>query len=170
MRRKSWPYKSPASGVVKVGRRGSFEAVLFDISGGLSEVQQSDALEDLQAGNPVLAGVLDTLAEPLRRHFLAQGQESSQEAIYDPRRSNDRLLLGLKGTLNEYELDLLRHRAQEARQEKAQRRQAPKPPDSYSHPSSAPQRTATKFTDKCNFHNVPNTAQKVSRLLPKSSA
>jgi DNA invertase Pin-like site-specific DNA recombinase len=44
-----------------------------------------------------------------------------QEAIYDPRRSNDRLLLGLKGSLNEYELDLLRHRAQEARREKARR-------------------------------------------------
>ncbi len=44
-----------------------------------------------------------------------------QETIYDPRRSNDRLLLGLKGSLNEYELDLLRHRAQEARFEKARR-------------------------------------------------
>jgi len=44
-----------------------------------------------------------------------------QETIYDPRRSNDRLLLGLKGSLNEYELDLLRHRGLEARWEKAQR-------------------------------------------------
>ena len=44
-----------------------------------------------------------------------------QETVYDPRRSNDRLLLGLKGSLNEYELDLLRHRALEARREKAQR-------------------------------------------------
>jgi DNA invertase Pin-like site-specific DNA recombinase len=44
-----------------------------------------------------------------------------QETIYDPRRSDDRLLLGLKGTLNEYELDLLRHRGLEARQKKAQR-------------------------------------------------
>jgi DNA invertase Pin-like site-specific DNA recombinase len=44
-----------------------------------------------------------------------------QDTIYDPRRSNDRLLLGLKGSLNEYELDLLRHRAQEARREKARR-------------------------------------------------
>jgi DNA invertase Pin-like site-specific DNA recombinase len=44
-----------------------------------------------------------------------------QEVIYDPRRSNDRLLLGLKGSLNEYELDLLRQRAQEARREKALR-------------------------------------------------
>jgi len=44
-----------------------------------------------------------------------------QETVYDPRRSNDRLLLGLKGSLNEYELDLLRQRGLEARREKAQR-------------------------------------------------
>ena len=44
-----------------------------------------------------------------------------QETIYDSRRSNDRLLLGLKGSMNEYELDLLRQRALEARQAKARR-------------------------------------------------
>jgi DNA invertase Pin-like site-specific DNA recombinase len=44
-----------------------------------------------------------------------------QETIYDPRQSNDRLLLGLKGSLNEYELDLLRQRSVEARYEKARR-------------------------------------------------
>ena len=44
-----------------------------------------------------------------------------QETVYSPRASNDRLLLGLKGTLNEYELDLLRQRASEARVEKARR-------------------------------------------------
>ena len=44
-----------------------------------------------------------------------------QETVYDPRKSNDRLLLGLKGSLNEYELDLLRQRAWEARREKAAR-------------------------------------------------
>jgi hypothetical protein len=38
-----------------------------------------------------------------------------------PRQSNDRLLLGLKGSLNEYELDLLRQRSVEARHEKAKR-------------------------------------------------
>ena len=43
------------------------------------------------------------------------------ETIYDPRRGNDRLLLGLKGSLNEYELDLLRQRGLEARWEKARR-------------------------------------------------
>jgi hypothetical protein len=41
--------------------------------------------------------------------------------IYAPRHSNDRLLLGLKGSLNEYELDLLRQRSLEARYEKARR-------------------------------------------------
>jgi hypothetical protein len=44
-----------------------------------------------------------------------------QELIYTPRQSNDRLLLGLKGSLNEYELDLLRQRSVEARREKAKR-------------------------------------------------
>src|SRR5271168_4654787 len=36
-----------------------------------------------------------------------------QETIYAPRHGNDRLLLGLKGSLNEYELDLLRQRSLE---------------------------------------------------------
>ncbi len=44
-----------------------------------------------------------------------------QEAVYLHRQSNDRLLLGLKGSLNEYELDLLRQRSLEARYEKARR-------------------------------------------------
>jgi DNA invertase Pin-like site-specific DNA recombinase len=44
-----------------------------------------------------------------------------QEAIYAPRLCNDRLLLGLKGSLNEYELDLLRQRSLAARYEKARR-------------------------------------------------
>jgi DNA invertase Pin-like site-specific DNA recombinase len=44
-----------------------------------------------------------------------------QEMVYAPRASNDRLLLGLKGSLNEYELDLLRQRSLEARRAKARR-------------------------------------------------
>jgi DNA invertase Pin-like site-specific DNA recombinase len=44
-----------------------------------------------------------------------------QEMAYAPRQSNDRLLLGLKGSLNEYELDLLRQRSLEARREMAKR-------------------------------------------------
>ena len=43
------------------------------------------------------------------------------DTVYSPRHSNDRLLLGLKGSLNEYELDLLRQRSVEARRAKARR-------------------------------------------------
>src|SRR5271165_6778578 len=44
-----------------------------------------------------------------------------QDMVYAPRQGNDRLLLGLKGSLNEYELDLLRQRSLSARYEKARR-------------------------------------------------
>lgn len=44
-----------------------------------------------------------------------------QEMVYAPREGNDRLLLGLKGSLNEYELDLLRARSVAARHAKARR-------------------------------------------------
>jgi len=43
------------------------------------------------------------------------------EQVYSPRVSNDRLLLGLKGSLNEYELEILRQRSLEARYAKAKR-------------------------------------------------
>jgi DNA invertase Pin-like site-specific DNA recombinase len=43
------------------------------------------------------------------------------DGIYDPRLINDRLLLGLKGTMSEYELSLLRQRGLAARDSKAQR-------------------------------------------------
>ena len=38
---------------------------------------------------------------------------------YDPRLVNDRLLLGLKGTMSEYELNLMRQRGLAARDAKA---------------------------------------------------
>src|ERR1700741_1364250 len=43
------------------------------------------------------------------------------DGIYDPRLVNDRLLLGLKGTMSEYELSLLRQRGIAARDSKALR-------------------------------------------------
>lgn len=43
------------------------------------------------------------------------------EGVYDPRSPNDRLLLGLKGTMNEFELHLFRQRSLEAMQQKARR-------------------------------------------------
>jgi DNA invertase Pin-like site-specific DNA recombinase len=43
------------------------------------------------------------------------------DGVYDPRLVNDRLLLGLKGTMSEYELNLLRQRGLAARDSKARR-------------------------------------------------
>lgn len=43
------------------------------------------------------------------------------DGVYDPRMINDRLLLGLKGTMSEYELNLLRQRGLAARDAKAKR-------------------------------------------------
>lgn len=43
------------------------------------------------------------------------------DGVYDPRLVNDRLLLGLKGSMSEYELSLLRQRGQAARDSKAKR-------------------------------------------------
>lgn len=43
------------------------------------------------------------------------------DGVYDSRLVNDRLLLGLKGTMSEYELSLLRQRGLEARDSKARR-------------------------------------------------
>lgn len=43
------------------------------------------------------------------------------EGIYDPRLANDRLLLGLKGTMSEFELTLFRQRSLEALRAKARR-------------------------------------------------
>ena len=43
------------------------------------------------------------------------------DGIYDPRQLNDRLLLGLKGTMSEFELGLWRQRAREAFEQKVRR-------------------------------------------------
>jgi DNA invertase Pin-like site-specific DNA recombinase len=43
------------------------------------------------------------------------------DRIYDPRQLNDRLLLGLKGTMSEFELGPLRQRARESFEQKARR-------------------------------------------------
>lgn len=43
------------------------------------------------------------------------------DGVYDPRLANDRLLLGMKGTMNEFEVTLFRQRSLEAKRAKAQR-------------------------------------------------
>jgi DNA invertase Pin-like site-specific DNA recombinase len=44
-----------------------------------------------------------------------------EDTVYDPRQPNDRLLLGMKGTMSEMELSVLRQRAHEAKKLKASR-------------------------------------------------
>jgi DNA invertase Pin-like site-specific DNA recombinase len=44
-----------------------------------------------------------------------------EDGIYDPRSTNDRLLLGMKGTMSEMELSMFRQRSREAVQQKARR-------------------------------------------------
>jgi DNA invertase Pin-like site-specific DNA recombinase len=44
-----------------------------------------------------------------------------ENGIYDPRHPNDRLLLGMKGTMSELELSMFRQRSQEALKQKASR-------------------------------------------------
>lgn len=44
-----------------------------------------------------------------------------EDGAYDPRHPNDRLLLGMKGTMSEMELSILRQRSQEALKQKARR-------------------------------------------------
>src|SRR6202047_4827239 len=44
-----------------------------------------------------------------------------EDGIYDPRHPNDRLLLGMKGTMSELELSLFRRRSHEALKQKARR-------------------------------------------------
>jgi excisionase family DNA binding protein len=44
-----------------------------------------------------------------------------EDGVYDPRSPNDRLLLGMKGTMSELELSVIRQRSVEARKQKARR-------------------------------------------------
>src|ERR1700731_340779 len=52
---------------------------------------------------------------------LTQTLVVDADGIYDPRLLNDRLLLGLKGSMAEFELGLLRQRAREAFEQKVKR-------------------------------------------------
>src|SRR6516225_7624879 len=46
---------------------------------------------------------------------------ADEDGVYDPRLANHRLLLGMKGTMSELELSVLRQRAHEALKQKARR-------------------------------------------------
>jgi len=52
---------------------------------------------------------------------LVEARVIDHDGIYDPRRPNDRLLLGMKGSISEFELGVLRARMVEAARSKAKR-------------------------------------------------
>ena len=52
---------------------------------------------------------------------LVEARVIDQDGVYDPRHPNDRLLLGMKGTISEFELGILRARMYEAARSKAAR-------------------------------------------------
>ena len=52
---------------------------------------------------------------------LVEARVVDTDGVYDPRRPNDRLLLGMKGTMSEFELGILRKRMTEAMWAKAER-------------------------------------------------
>ena len=52
---------------------------------------------------------------------LVEARVIDGDGVYDPKMPNDRLLLGLKGTMSEFELTVLRRRLLEAAQAKARR-------------------------------------------------
>ena len=54
-----------------------------------------------------------------------------EDGIYDPRHPNDRLLLGMKGTMSELELSLFRQRSQEALRQMARRGALVVAPDAF---------------------------------------
>lgn len=52
---------------------------------------------------------------------LVQARVIDPDGVYDPCRANDRLLLGMKGNISEFELNILRSRMQDAARAKAKR-------------------------------------------------
>src|SRR5271163_3045683 len=52
---------------------------------------------------------------------LVQARVIDPDGVYDPCRANDRLLLGMKGNISEFELSVLRSRMQDAARSKARR-------------------------------------------------
>jgi len=53
--------------------------------------------------------------------WIGRHAHRRRDGIYDPRHPNDRLLLGMKGTMSELELSMFRQRSREALKQKARR-------------------------------------------------
>lgn len=94
--------------------RPGFEKLLAAIcEGGVGAVLSIEASRLARNGRDwhtllEFCGVVDTLIV-------------DEDGVYDPRSPNDRLLLGMKGTMSEMELSVFRQRSTEARKQKARR-------------------------------------------------
>ena len=92
------------SGLVE---RPGFAALLSAVCGGKAGAVLALEASRLARNNRDWHHLIDLCA--LAATLIIDG-----EGIYEPREVNDRLLLGLKGSLAEFELSLLRQRAREA--------------------------------------------------------
>ena len=96
----------------RTGRRSGFERMVAEVCvghvGAVAARQVSRFARNSRAWQRLIAmgRVVDT-------------RLSDQDTVYAPRQSAERLLVGVPGSVNEYELDLLRQRAVAARCEKA---------------------------------------------------
>ena len=101
------------SGSGQVQRQG-FEALLADVCqgrvGAVFAIEASRLARNGQEWHRLLefSALVDTLIV-------------DHDGIYDPKHANDRLLLGLKGTMSEMETSTFRQRSQEAIRQKARR-------------------------------------------------
>ncbi len=94
--------------------RAGFEALLADVCqgkvGGVFAVEASRLARNGHEWHRLLefCGIVDALI-------------IDHDGIYDPKHPNDRLVLGLKGTMSEMEVSMFRQRSQEAIRQKARR-------------------------------------------------
>ena len=106
------------SGSGHVEREG-FEALLAEVCqgqvGGVFAVEASRLARNGHEWHRLLefCGIVDTL--------IVDTLIVDHDGIYDPKDPNDRLVLGLKGTMSEMEVSMFRQRSQEAIRQKARR-------------------------------------------------
>ncbi len=95
-------------------RRAGFEKVLSDVALGLVGIVLALDVSRMSRDNRTWYHLLDICA--ITHTLIGDG-----EGLYDPRAYNDRLLLGLKGTMSEAELFVMNQRLAEAMRSKAAR-------------------------------------------------
>ena len=98
---------------------------------------------------------------------------ADEHRVYDPADPQDRVVLGIQGTFNEYELSLICDRMQRSRDQKAQRGElyesfppgyiCRQPPIYEKHPDPRVQRAVEKVFD--DFRHAPSVLQLYRRLL-----